>query len=117
MSVLQYNLVGGQPIVQRITNSTVAVVVDATNNVVFVPWFEVNQIVDAALNLTVEIYDGTNSVYLGANGSTWNAKAISGKAHLRFDAGYVIPILSKLRVTSSDGSGNVHVVGIISNAP
>ena len=89
---------------------------DATNNTIFVPWFEVNEINGGTHNLTVDIYDGTNAVYVGSDGGlTWNAKAVTAKTAYLFTQGLVIPKGSLLRVTSSDASGYFHVHGVYVN--
>jgi hypothetical protein len=116
MSVFLFSSVSPLPINVAVTASTATTIVDATSTgedaPVTVAWFSVNQTADTALNLTVDVYDGTNARYLGAMGSTWNAVQISGKVSVLFDDGYVIPKGSKLRVTSSNGSGLLHVQGV-----
>jgi hypothetical protein len=116
MSVFLFSSVSPLPINVAVTASTATTIVDATSTgedaPVTVAWFSVNQTADTALNLTVDVYDGTNARYLGAMGSTWNAKEVSGKMSVLFDDGYVIPKGSKLRVTSSNGSGLLHVHGV-----
>lgn len=114
MSSFQLNATGIYEIAARVVNSTALVIVDATNTALFVPWFQVNEINGGTHNLTVDIYDGTNSVYLGDDsGATWNAKAVGAKASYRFTQGYLIPIGSQLRVKSSDASGYFHVAGLV----
>jgi hypothetical protein len=113
MSVFQFNATGILPLRTRITGNTVTSVLSATNNVLFVPWFQVNEINGGTHNLTVDTYDGTNSVYLGDDsGLTWTAKAVTAKASYRFTQGLVIPIGSSLRITSSDAAGYFHVHGV-----
>jgi hypothetical protein len=112
MSVFLFSSVSPLPINVAVTGSTATTIVDATDTAITVAWFSVNQTADTALNLTVDVYDGTNARYLGAMGSTWNAKEVSGKMSVLFDDGYVIPKGSLLRVTSSNGSGLLHVHGV-----
>lgn len=113
MSVFQFETNGAQPIKVRVTGNTATTIVNATNNIVVVPWFQVNEINGGTHTLTVDVYDGTNAVYLGDDsGTTWNAKAVTAKTSYRFTQGLVIPIGSLLRVTSSDASGYFHVHGI-----
>lgn len=102
------------PINVVVSGSTATTIVDATNSVVAVPWFEVNEHFGGTQNLTVDIIDAASVVtYLGDDaGTTWNAKSVTAKASYKFNKGYVIPAGGKLRVTSSDGSGKFHVVGI-----
>jgi len=113
MSVFQFGSNGPLPIVKRITASTVTTVLDATNNTLFVPWFQVNEHAGSTPNLTVDVYDGTNAVYLGDDsGATWNAKAATMLNSYRFTQGLVIPKGSLLRVTSNDAAGKFHVHGV-----
>lgn len=113
MSVFQFDAKGALPFKQRITANTATTVLSATNNVLIVPWFQVNEINGGTHNLTVDIYDGTNAHYLGDdNGATWNAKAVTAKASYRFSQGLILPIGTSLRVTSSDASGYFHIHGI-----
>src|SRR6185503_18295124 len=102
--------VGFDPVI--LSGNTVTDIVDATNKAVLVTDFEVNETGGNTPNLTVEIYDGTHSYYLGDdNGATWNAKAVTAKQSLKFTRGYPVPKGSKLRVTSSNASGSFTVVG------
>lgn len=113
MSVFQFNATGILPLRARVTASTVTTILSATSNVLFVPWFQVNEINGGTHNLTVDTYDGTNPVYCGDDsGFTWNAKAVTAKASYRFTQGLVIPIGSSLRITSSDAAGYFHVHGV-----
>lgn len=113
MSVFRFDSVSALPIVVRVTSSTVTTIADATNQQVTVPWFEVNQTDGSTPNLTVDLYDGTNTTYVGDDlGSAWNAKAMTAKQSVKFTQGIVVPKGSKLRVTSSDAAGKMHVVGV-----
>lgn len=113
MSVFQFDSYAPLPIKVRVTGNTATTIVDATDSVLIVPWFQVNEHNGGTHNLTVDVYDGTNAVYLGDdNGATWNAKAVTAKASYRFSQGLVIPKGSKLRVTSSDATGYFHVHGV-----
>lgn len=112
-SIFQASITGLQEINVRVTASTATTIVDATDTVLFVPWFQVNEINGGTHNLTVDVYDGANAVYLGDDaGASWNAKAVTAKASYAFTQGLIIPKGSKLRVTSSDASGYFHVQGI-----
>lgn len=113
MSVFQVTANKLIEISKRVTANTATTIVDASNETRFVAWFQVNEHNGGTHNLTVDIYDGTNAVYVGDDsGATWNAKAVTAKASYKFTQGYVIPKGSKLRVTSSDASGYFHVHGI-----
>lgn len=113
MSVLQAPVQQLVEINAAVATDTATDIVDATKNAVLVAWFEVNEHAGSTPDLTVAIYDGTNSRYLGDDGgSTWNAKTVTAKQSVKFSKGYVIPTGSKLQVTSSDGSGNFHVHGL-----
>jgi len=113
MSVFQFRGFGALPIAVRVTGNTVTTVVDASNQSITVPWFQVNEHAGSTPNLTVDLYDGTNAVYVGDDGgTTWNAKAVTANKALLFTQGIVVPKGSKLRVTSSDAAGKFHVVGL-----
>lgn len=113
MSVFTFFGGAVDPIVQRITGSTATIIIDATTTgPLFVSWFAVNENSGATPSLTVDIYDGTTAIYLGAGGSAWKAKALTAGQSVVFDAGYAIPLGSTLRVTSSDAAGKMDVVGV-----
>lgn len=113
MSVFQFITSAPVPIVKRITGNTVTTVLDATNNTLFVPWFQVNEVAGGTQNLTVDVYDGTNALYQGDdNGATWVTKAVTAKASYRFSQGIAIAKGSLLRVTSSAVGGDFHVSGV-----
>ena len=113
MSIFYFEGRAPLPIKVRVTGNTATTIVDATDNTLYVPWFQVGEVNGGTHNLTVDVYDGTNAVYQGDDaGASWNAKAVTGKASYRFTNGLVIPKGSKLRVTSSDASGYFHVNGV-----
>ena len=113
MSVFQFASSGPLPIGVAVTGNTATTIVDATNNTLFVPWFQVSEINGGTHNLTVDVYNGTTAVYQGSDGGlAWNAKAVTAKTSYLFTQGLVIPKGSKLRVTSSDAAGYFHVAGI-----
>ena len=112
-SIFQASITGLQEIDKRLADDDPNVIVDATDTVLFVPWFQVNEINGGTQNLTVDIYDGTSATYLGDDaGATWNAKAVTADASYSFTQGLIIPKGSQLRVTSSDAAGYFHVQGI-----
>lgn len=116
MSVFQFDTKGAFPFKQRITANTATTILSATNNVLIVPWFQVNEINGGTHNLTVDIYDGTNAHYLGDDsGFTWATKAVGAKASYIFSQGLILPVASSLRVTSGDASGYFHVHGVYVN--
>lgn len=113
MSIFQFIANAPLPIRKRITGNTATVVLSATNNTLFVPWFQVNETSGGTQNLTVDTFDGTDAVYLGDDATgTWNARPVTAYASCRFTQGLVIPIGSSLRVTSSDAAGKFHVHGV-----
>lgn len=113
MSSFLFDARNALPINKRITANTATTIVDATNGARFVAWFEVNEINGGTHNLTVDVYDGTNAVYLAHDeGSTWKTRPVSPYGSYQFTRGLVIPTGSLLRVTSSDASGYFHVNGI-----
>lgn len=111
MSSFQVSIAGTEEIAAKITASTVTTVVDGTSNGWIIPWMSVGENNGSTPNLTVELYDGTTSYYLQADGFTWVAKAVTAKQSLGFDD-LVVPLGWKIRVTSSDASGRFDVVGI-----
>lgn len=116
MSVFQFISNAPFPIKVRVTANTATTIVSAAGNTIFVPWFQVNENAGSTPNLTVDIYDGTNAVYVGSDGGvTWNAKAVAAYTSYFFTQGLVIPKGSLLRVTSSDAAGKFHVNGIYVN--
>ena len=113
MSVFQFDAQGAIEINGAVTANTVTTIVDATDSAIFVAWFEVNENNGSTPNLTVDIYDGTNTRYLGDDdGVSFVAVAVAAKSSRKFTQGYVIPKGSKLRVTSSDAGGRFHVHGV-----
>lgn len=116
MSVFQFISNAPLPIKVRITGNTATTIADATNNTIFVPWFQVNENAGSTASLTVDIYDGTNAVYVGSDGGvTWNVKAVTAYTSYFFTQGLVIPKGSLLRVTSNDAAGKFHVHGVYVN--
>jgi len=100
------------PVNVAVTGNTVTTIVDATLKAIMVPSFEVNENAGGTQNLTVEIYDGTNSRYLSDDaGTTWKARPVTAYKGYKFTAVYPIPQGSKLRVTSSSATGDFHVIG------
>lgn len=114
MSLFNVPVAQTLPINVVVSGNTAATIIDATDNQITVPWFEVNEHFGGTQNLTVDIIDAASVVtYLGDDaGQTWNVKAVTAKASYKFNKGYVIPKGGKLRVTSSDAAGKFHVVGI-----
>lgn len=95
-----------------ITDDTVTTVLDAADAPITVTDFEINEIAGGTQNLTVEVYDGTSSRYLSDDaGTTWKAKAVTAYKGYKFTRVVVIDKGSKLRVTSSSGTGGFHVIG------
>lgn len=99
---------------KAVTGSSATDIVDATstgiNATVMVHRMEINEHAGSTPNLTVDLYDGSNTRYLGDDaGSTWNAKAVTAKQSVRFNGEIIVPLGSKLRVTSSDAAGKFHV--------
>lgn len=98
------------PINVVITGAATTDIVDATNQAITVAGFEVNETSGGTGNLTVEIYDGTNHVYLGDDaGTAWNAQGTTAHKSYKFSGVYPIPKGSKLRVVNA--TGNFAVVG------
>ncbi len=77
-----------------------------------VPLFRVSEYAGGVANLTVELYDGTNRIYLGSGGFTWNAKALTAYQSLLFDDGYAVSSTWSLRITASIAN-NVLVEGLV----
>lgn len=121
MSAFVFQGGAADPFYQKITSSTVTDIteLDGTDESIRVAWMSVGENNGSTPNLTVEVYDGTTSFYLvSSDGTTWVAKAVTAKQGVRFNDGFVIPKGSKVRVTSSDGSGRFDVQGVrLLNAP
>ncbi len=111
---INLNTQGASAIAVKITGSSAVDVVDTTGSSgVYVHWLSVSA-TDASLtpNLTVALFDGTNTYALGAEGSTWSARAIDrAKQSLAFDD-INVPSGWTLRVTSSNASGLFDVTGL-----
>lgn len=114
MTALTQQIQTVSEIAAKVTSSSAKDIVDAAASAVLVPWLQVNENAGATPNLTVELYDGTTSYYLGAGGATWVAKAVTAKQSLLFED-IVVPRGWKLRVTSSDAAGKFDVVGMKSD--
>lgn len=113
MSVFQTSLGGVDEIIaEKISNATATDVVDGTDFPWYVQWFQVNENAGGTPSLTVEVYDGTTSYYLGSGGVTYKAKALTAGQSVDFDKGYLVPLGYKLRVTSSDAAGKLEVSGL-----
>ncbi len=98
------------PINVVVTGAATTDIIDATDKAITVAGFEVNETSGGTGTLTVEIYDGTNHVYLGDDaGTTWNAQTVTARKSYKFSGVYPIPKGSKLRVINS--TGNFSVVG------
>ena len=118
MSIFQLSATGIQEINVRLTDTSATTIVDAAStggdSVLFIPWFEVNEVGGGTQNLTVDIYDGTKATILSDDaGTVWNAKAVTASTGYKFTQGYLVPVGSKLRVTSSDSGGDFHIYGIV----
>lgn len=111
-SIFQFPGGAANVINQIITGTGVTEILLGQGNGQFnIAWFRCNEYAGGIATLTVEIWDGTTSYFLGSGGFTWNAKALTAKQSVLFDDGYVIPNGSKLRVTSSIAN-NVLVSGV-----
>lgn len=97
----------------KLTDNNAHDVLDASQGIITILRFEVNENNGGTPNLTVAVYDGTNTNYLGAGGATWNAKAVTAKQSIDFDKGYVLALNEKLRITSSDASGHFDIYGLM----
>ena len=111
MTVMMQGLAGLQEIAEKVTSNAVTTVVDAASSALYVPWLQVSETNGGTPNLSVELYDGTTSYYLGASSSTWKAKAVTAKQSVTF-YDLVVPRGWQVRVTSSDVAGNFDAVGV-----
>lgn len=103
--------VGGQEqIAVRLTGNSVTDIVDASGEAWYVPWVVFGEHAGTTPNLTLELYDGSVTYYLSADGYCWNAKALTAKQAIALDD-LVVPKGWKLRATSNNASGNVHATG------
>lgn len=112
MTVFQAQIGGLEEITVKVSNSTVTTIVDGTDEAWYVPWLQINENAGATPSLTLELYDGTTSYYLGSGGFTWKAKALTAAQSVTFSEGIVVPIGWKLRATSSDAAGKFEAVGV-----
>lgn len=93
-----------------VTGGATTDVIDATDKSITVPNFEVNELSGGTANLSVGIYDGTNTYPLGDDsGTVWNAQAMTAHKSYKFTGVYPIPKGSKLRIINA--SGNIAIVG------
>lgn len=103
-------------IATKITSGAVTTVLDGTDPTkggqIAIPWFQINENAGSTPNLTVELFDGTNSFYLGTGGVEWRARAVTAGQSITFGDGYILPNKWKLRVTSSDAAGKFTVLGL-----
>lgn len=103
--------VGGQEIISvRLTNGNVTDIVDATDEAWDIMWVAFGEHAGTTPNLTISLYDGTNTYYLSTDGYCWNAKALTAAQAVSIDD-LPIPKGWKLRAQSSNASGNIHVTG------
>ena len=111
MSAIIQNTAGLSEIATVISGNTATVVVSASSQAQYVPRLNVNETAGATPNLTVELYSGTTSYYLGSGGSTWTAKAVTAKQSVSF-TDIVVPKGWSIRVTSSSVTGGFTCEGI-----
>lgn len=102
------------PIAVKITSSTVVNIAGNANSKVKVPWFSIQENAGGTPSATVELYDGTTSVYLGSAGVTYRAKALTAGQSVEFTNGYILNVGQYIRVTSSDAAGKIDVTGMSS---
>lgn len=100
-----------EEIAVKVTANTATTIVDGTDNAWLVPLVQVNENANGTQLLTVDLYDGTTSYCLGANGLVWKTKAVTAYLSLTF-YDIVVPKGWKLRVTSDHASGQFDVVGV-----
>lgn len=114
MTVFQAQIGGLEEIAVKLTNSTVTDIVDGTgeDGAWYVPWLQANENAGGGPALTLELYDGTTSFYLGSGNFTWNAKAMTAAQSLTFSEGIVVPKGWKLRAKSGDAAGKIDIVGV-----
>lgn len=96
----------------KIADNSAHDVLDASEGIITILRFEVNENNGGTPSLTVAVYDGTNTIYLGSGGTTYRAKALTANQSVDFDKGYTLPLNGKLRITSSDAAGRLDVYGI-----
>jgi len=114
MSAIVQNTAGLSEITKVLTGNTATTVVDAASQAYYVPRLTINETAGATPNLTVELYDGSTSYTLGAEGSAWTAKAVTAKQSVTF-TDLVVPKGWKIRVTSSSVTGGFTCEGIKSS--
>lgn len=113
MSLFQYQIGGILEIAEKITSSTVKVIVDGVDAAYFVPWIQTNENAGGTHTMTMDLFDGTTSYALGAGGVTWKGKAFTAYQSVTFNEGILVPKGWQLRVASSDAAGKIDVVGVV----
>ena len=100
-------------IVEHVTGNTAVTIADATDSLIFVPKFQVNENSGGTPALSVSMTDGTTTVYLAnASGTqvTWKAKAMTAGQSVDF-VDIIVPVGWVLNVLSGDASGKIDVIG------
>lgn len=98
-------------ITKKVTTNSVTTVIDATKGQVNLVELLVVENAGSTPNLTVDLWDGTNSYLLPDTSKVvWSVKAVTANQVIEFgsrviEKGYV------LRVTSSDAAGKFNIIG------
>lgn len=110
-----FYLLGGatDTIRQQVGLTTPIVIAGSANAMTGIVQFQCNEVAGATPLLTVEIYNADTllSYYLGANGVTYKAKALTAGQSVLFDTGWTLSPNEFLRVTVN-AANQVHVVGL-----
>ena len=111
MSGFQQQTTAVVAVTTKLTGSSVTTIVDGTDSAVIVHRLQFNENFGSTPNLTVDMYDGTTTYYLGVGGAVWRAKAVTAGQSVEF-TDIVVPKGFKIRATSSDAAGKFDVVGV-----
>lgn len=111
MALFQVQGYAANPIKQNISTTGVTQITTGGLKTVTIPFFRVSEYGGNTPALTVEIYNGTTSYYLGSNAFTWKAKPLTALQSLLFDDGYDLDLNDQLRITCGTGN-SVLVTGL-----
>lgn len=112
MTVFQAQIGGLEEITVKVTSNAAPVdIVDGTDEAWYVPRLQINENASGTPAMTLALYDGTTSYYLGAGGVTWKAETMAPLQSVLFEDIFV-PLGWKLRATSGNAAGQFEAVGL-----
>ena len=114
MTVFNVPIGSLEEVTVKLTGNTVTTIVDGTTDsdgAWYVPWLQANENAAGTPSLTLDLYDGTTTYYLGSGGVVYKAKALTAGQSVTFSEGIVVPVGWKLRATSNNAGGQIDLVG------